>query len=98
MQQGKPFTKMGSIILLSPDDESILSFYKVIHNRLKWDDESYKEEHFDNIKKFDASTGKIYGYQQLIYGYQQLIYGYQHLIYGYQQLISDYKMYLKRLL
>jgi hypothetical protein len=73
MQQGKPFTKMGSIILLSSDDESILSFCKVIHNRLKWDEERYKEEYFDNIKKFDASTGKIYGYQQLISYYKMYL-------------------------
>jgi hypothetical protein len=45
---------MCYIILLSPDDESTLSFYKVIHNGLKWDDERYKEEYFDNIKKFDV--------------------------------------------
>jgi hypothetical protein len=52
MQQGEPLVKMGSMILLSPDDESTLSLYKVIH--------------FDDIKKFDASTGRIYGYQHAI--------------------------------
>jgi ACT domain-containing protein len=66
---------MGSVILLSHDDESTLSLYKVIHtrNRLKWDDERYKEEYSDNIKKFDVSTGQIYGYQDLISNYKMYI-------------------------
>jgi len=58
MQQGKPLVKMGSIISLLQDDESTLSFYQMIHTRLKWDKDRYAEEYFDNIKKFEASTGK----------------------------------------
>ena len=63
MQQGKPLVKMGSITLLLPSDESTLSFYKVIRTRLMWVKERYVEEYFENIKKFDASRGKNYGYQ-----------------------------------
>jgi len=66
MQQGKPVVRMCSTLLLLLDDESSLSFCQVVDTRLKWD----KEEYFDNIKKFDASTRKIYGYQQVISNYK----------------------------